>query len=93
MSYAVHHHLGSDSAWLAADKCVRVCVYSSNRGGEGSGRVSIVMGPIPGERSVHTLLPDAVSSLLTQMLTSRGFFFLLFLSTVIVDKFGPFLCS
>lgn len=55
MSYAVHHHLGSDSAWPAADKCVRVCVQYSNTSGEGSGSVSIVTGPIPGERSVQTL--------------------------------------
>ena len=68
MSYAVHHHLGSDSAWPAADKCVRVCVYYSNSSGEGSGCVSIAIGPIPGERSARThshadLLPGAVSSL------------------------------
>lgn len=65
MSYAVHHHLGSDRAWPAADKCVRVCVYYSNNSGEGSGRVSIVTGPIPGERDPPPP-HGAVSSLLTQ---------------------------
>ncbi len=67
MSYAVHHHLGSDSAWPAADKCVRVCVYYSNSSREGYGCVSIAIGPISGQGSVHTLAPAlllaAVSSL------------------------------
>lgn len=60
MSYAVCHHLGPDSAWPAADKCVRECVYSSNSSGEGLEHVAIAIGPIPGERSVHTLTPSSM---------------------------------
>lgn len=55
MSYAVHHHLGLDGAWPAADKCVHACVYYRNSPKEGSGCVSIAIVPIPGERSAHIL--------------------------------------
>lgn len=35
--------------------CACMCIHYSNSSGEGSGCVSIAIGPIPGERSAHTL--------------------------------------
>lgn len=88
MSYAVQHHLGSDGAWPAADKCVCVCVdvdtiviVGGRKGGVYGGMFSLQHRPplsccvviVKSDADFENFSPPTSTSLLT--------------------NFGPDLCS